>query len=146
MNLGTSRREWIATAAGAAAGCGRGRKPAHYGYRGFAFVANSAGKAVAAVDLNAFAVVRRIALESNPVQMVNDPIRPLVYAVMPAAGELAAISAAKLELVGRVRVGVPPGYAKASSDGRFLWALSPKGRQLARIPAGEFRAPDLRIP
>jgi DNA-binding beta-propeller fold protein YncE len=141
-----SRRRWLLGASVAPLGaCRRERKPASYGYRGFAFVANAEGKAVAAVDLNAFAVVRHIALDANPVQMVDDPARPLVYAVMPASGEIAAIGVDKLEVVRQVRVGVQPGFAKMSGDGRYLWVLCRAARQLVRIPAAEFRQPDLRI-
>ncbi len=143
-----SRRQWLAAggAAGLAlGGCGRTRKPSTYGYRGFAFVANSEGKAVAAVDLNALAVVRHIALDANPTQMVDDPARPMVYAVTPSSGEIAAIAVDKLEVERKVRVGARPGFAKVSPDGRFLWVLCPAARQLVRIPLAEFRQPDLRI-
>jgi YVTN family beta-propeller protein len=144
-----SRREWLAAAASVpAAGCRRQRRsPSTYGYRGFAFVANSEGKAVAAVDLNAFAVVRHIALEADPIQMVNDPVRPFVFAVTPASGEIVEISAAKLEVSRRVRLGggTQPSYAKISADGRFLWVLCRAARQLIRVPVDRFQ-PDLRIP
>lgn len=144
-----SRRQWL-VAGGAASlalgGCRRTRKSSTYGYRGFAFVANSEGKAVAAVDLNALAVVRHIALEANPVQIVDDPVRPLVYAVTPALGEIVAIAVDKLEVVRKLRVGAQPGFAKVSADGRLLWVLCPLARQLVRIPLAEFRQPDLRIP
>ena len=145
--LPISRRRWFAIGAATLPfGCRRARKSASYGYRGFAFVANSEGKAVAAVDLNAFAVVRHIALDANPIQMVDDPVRPLVYAVTPASGEIAAIAVDKLEVVRKVRVGgAKPGFAKISSDGRSLWVLCPHARQLARIPVAEFRQPDLFI-
>ena len=143
-----SRRHWLAAGGAASlafAGCGRTRKSSSYGYRGFAFVANSEGKAVAAVDLNALAVVRHIALDANPIQMVDDPARPLVYAVTPSSGEIVAIAVDKLEVVRKVRVGARPGFAKVSPDGRFLWVLCPAARQLVRIPLAEFRQPDLRI-
>jgi DNA-binding beta-propeller fold protein YncE len=142
-----SRRRWLLGASVVPlGGCGHERKSTSYGYRGFAFVANSEGKAVAAVDLNAFAVARHIALDANPIQMVDDPARPLVYAVMPASGEIAAIGVDKLEVVRKVRVGAQPGFAKMSgSDGRYLWVLCRAARQLVRIPAAEFRQPDLRI-
>lgn len=136
----------MAGAAGLLPGCRRERRSSSYGYHGFAFVANSEGKAVAAVDLNAFAVVRHISLDANPAQMVNDPARPLVYAVTPSSGEIAAISVDKLEVVRKVRVGAQPDFAKITPDGRFLWALCRHNRQLVRIPAADFRQPDLRIP
>jgi DNA-binding beta-propeller fold protein YncE len=140
-----SRRNWTLGAAGLLLGCRRERKPSSYGYAGFAFVANSEGKAVAAVDLNAFAVVRHIPLDANPIQIVNDPSRPYVYAVTPSSGEIAAISVDKLEVARKVRLGAQPAFAKITPDGRYLWALCPKARQLVRIPAADLRQPDLRI-
>src|SRR5262245_29981009 len=137
-----SRRRWLAGAAAhlTAAACRRERKPSSsYGYRGFAFVANSEGKAVAAVDLNAFAVVRHIALDADPIQMVDDPVRPVVYAVTPASGEVVAIGVDKLEVVRKLRLGAQPGFAKISGDGRFLWVLCPQARQLLRVPAADLR-------
>ena len=141
-----SRRGWLlGAAATGVAGCRRERKPtASYGYRGFAFVANSDGKAVAAVDLNAFAVVRHISLDADPIQMVDDPVRPFVFAVTPASGEIAEISVDRLAVTRKVRIGAQPTFAKISSDGRFLWALCRQARQLVRIPVDHLR-PDLRI-
>ena len=40
------------------------------GYRGYAFVANEDGQAVAAVDLKVLAVARHIALDASPSQVV----------------------------------------------------------------------------
>src|SRR5262245_21362567 len=143
-----SRRRWLgaAGASGLAAGCRRERRLGSYGYRGFAFVANSEGKAVAAVDLNAWAVVRHIALDANPIQMVDDPARPVVYAVTPSSGEIVAIGVDKLEVLRKLRLGgVQPGFAKVSSDGRFLWVLCPQAKQLMRVPAADVRQPDLRV-
>lgn len=144
-----SRRQWLAltSVAGAAAGCRREKKPgSNYGYRGFAFVANSEGQAVAAVDLTAFAVTRHIPLDANPVQMVDDPVRPRVYAVTPGNGEIVEISVEKLSVLRRARLGAEPSYAKISADGKYLWALCRETKQLVRVPVtGSFR-PDLRIP
>lgn len=150
-DLTLSRRRWLAVtgATAATSACRRERKPgSNYGYRGFAFVANSEGKAVAAVDLTAFAVTRHIPLEADPVQMVDDPARPFVYAVTPGNGEIVEISVEKLAASRRVRLGAEPSHAKISSDGKYLWTLCRDTRQLVRVPvapAGSFK-PDLRIP
>lgn len=143
-----SRRQWLAAAVSAvpalSSSCRRERKPSNVGYRGFAFVANSEGKAVAAVDLSAFAVTRHIALDANPVQMVDDPMRPAVFAVTPSNGEIVEISVDKLAVLRRVRLGAEPSHAKISADGKYLWALCRQARQMVRVPVAQFR-PDLRI-
>src|SRR5208283_5398335 len=54
------------------------------GFRGYAFVANEEGQAVAAVDLQALAVARHIPLDSSPVDVLALRTRPFVYALTPA--------------------------------------------------------------
>lgn len=86
------RRQLLITIA--AAGCARKARP---GFAGFAFVANEEGKAVAAVDMTAFAVVRHIALGAAPGQLISYPSRQTVYALTPATGTIHEISVRKLE-------------------------------------------------
>jgi YVTN family beta-propeller protein len=78
----------------AAAGCSRKERP---GFAGFAFVANHEGKAIAAVDLTAFAVVRHIALGEAPGQLISLGARRAVYALTPENGTVHEVSAPKLE-------------------------------------------------
>ena len=51
------------------AACGRRRQSA--GFRGYAFVANEEGNAIAAVDLEALAVARHIPLNGAPTSVVS---------------------------------------------------------------------------
>jgi len=75
-----SRRALLTGGAAAVASCGRRKST---GFGGYAFVANEAGQAVAAVDLTAFAVVRHIRLDGSPTEVLTHPSLPYVYALTP---------------------------------------------------------------
>jgi len=85
------------------------------GFPGYAFVANSGGRAVAAVDLNAFAVKKHIALDGSPTQIVSPAQRPVIFVLTPDTGTVHEISTANLTVTRKVTVG-------AQSDG-FQLAL-----------------------
>lgn len=122
------RRKFIGTLAAAAA-C---QKKKGTGYRGFAFVANSAGQAVAVVDLSAFAVVRHIRLQGNPRAIVAHPTRPLVYALTPENGLLHQIAAATLTAE------TTRSFTQTATDIReswdhSAWILAAAERKLVRV-------------
>src|SRR5580698_8243446 len=75
------------------------------GYRGYAFVANEDGQAVAAVDLEAMAVARHIALDGSPSQVVAAQTRPAVYALTPATGSIHEIQSDRLSFKQKLAVG-----------------------------------------
>src|SRR5882724_6191027 len=77
----------------AAAACGT---RSAVGYRGYAFVANEDGQAVAAVDLQALAVARHIPLDAAPSEVVAARKRPVVYALTPGSGSIHEIQADRL--------------------------------------------------
>jgi YVTN family beta-propeller protein len=107
-------------------GCGRADRPA--GFPGLAFIANSDGKAVAAVDLTAFAVVRHIRLDGNPVAVEMDPSRPYVYALVPDTGEVARIGTQTLAVEGRVRLHGRGVWMRLAPDGGALWVACEDGK------------------
>src|ERR1700675_1410552 len=76
------------------AACGRRRQSA--GFRGYAFVANEEGNAIAAVDLEALAVARHIPLNGAPTSVVSTARRPLVYALSPPNGTVHEIEVDRL--------------------------------------------------
>ena len=78
------------------AACGRRRQSA--GFRGYAFVANEEGHAIAAVDLEALAVARHIPLNGAPTSVVSAARRPFVYALSPSNGTVHEIEVDRLEL------------------------------------------------
>lgn len=126
-----SRRHFIAAALGAgAAACGR---KLGKGFPGYAFVANSDGHAVAAVDLEAFAVIRHIRLDADPTQVAASPSQPRIYALAPKAATLFEIGADTLEVRRRLRLPGSPASLRVAPDGSAIWVLCPEQRQVLRI-------------
>lgn len=126
-----NRRSFLASAAAAASGgCGRTPRP---GFSGFAFVANEEGKAIAAVDLTALAVVRHVRLDHSPTKLLSDPARKMVYALTPENGMLHEISAAKLQRERWVALGGHPLDIRLSPKGGSMWALLDEPRQLVEV-------------
>lgn len=116
------RRDFLAAACALGAGC-RVRKQA---FGGYAFVANHGGKAVAVVDLSAFAVIRHIALDDAPTELAAPPARPFVYVLMPEAGLVAEIG------VGDLRV-----RRRVSLDGRACGMRLDRGGGALHVLMGE---------
>src|SRR5581483_1469343 len=88
-----TRRNFLAGAALAATGC-RQRKA----FSGYAFVANSEGGAVAAVDLGAFAVARHIRMDGQPTAVAADQDTHRVFVLTPDNGSVHEIRADRLAL------------------------------------------------
>lgn len=132
-----TRRSLLLAPAAVLAACGR-RKGA--GFNGYAFVANEEGKAVAAVDLLAFAVARHIRLDAGPTAIVADRIRPAVYALTPDTGSVHEIGTGTLAVRRSVGVARSAIAMQMSADGHFLWLLASQPRQLVQISLETFRA------
>lgn len=114
------------------------------GFRGYAFVANSAGGAVAVVDLTALAVIRHIALDSNPAQVVAHPARAGVLALTPASATIYEIDADKLTVVRKLVLPAPATRIEFSPKGDAIWAMCPDAKALLRISPGKLSV-DARI-
>lgn len=91
------------------------------GYRGFAWVATRGSKSVAAVDLLAFAVRHRIALESGPSKLVRSG--EALYALLPDSSAIVEIDTKNRGVKRTVRLPGPPLAARIQPDGKRLWAL-----------------------
>src|SRR5260370_32348024 len=74
------RRTILFGSLGALAACTR---PKAKGFSGYAFIANQEGGAVAAVDLEVFAVARHIHVDGAPTAILAPPKRPNLYALTP---------------------------------------------------------------
>ncbi len=122
------RRALLLGPAALALSCAR---PKGTGYDGYAYVANEAGQAVAAVDLNTFTVARHIAVDGYPTSVVS--AAAAVYALSPVNGALYEISPARLALGRRVAVGAVAVSMQPAPDGSALWVLARQPRALLRV-------------
>jgi YVTN family beta-propeller protein len=133
-----SRRSFVSgVAAGALAVCGCRRKAS--GFSGFAFVANAEGSAVAAVDLESFAVDRHIRLDANPTQVIANASSGRVYALTPASGCIHEIRTDTLAFSRKVQVAESAVTMRQSSDGQLLFALCREPREVAVVDARSMR-------
>lgn len=132
--MGISRRAILAIPLAAA--CGR-RGPA--GYQGYAFVANQDGQAVAAVDLEAMAVVRHIPLDGSPAEVLAAAKRPSVYALAPDTGSVYEIQVDRLTLARKVTVATRAVAMRLDSGERNLWVLASDPRAILRVAVDSFR-------
>jgi YVTN family beta-propeller protein len=107
------------------------------GFSGYAFVANEEGKAVAAVDLQAFAVAKHISLDDAPIQVIASPGLASVYAVTPMSGTVHEIQADRLSFRRKLQVaGAAPDQsltASLSPDDSLLYLLSRTPRAFTAV-------------
>jgi hypothetical protein len=113
-------------------------------YRGYAFIANEEGKAVAAVDLEALAVARHIPLDSAPVQVIALQKRPSVYALTPESGSIQEIQADHLSFARKLALG-SRAIAMSLSSEREMYVLTSEPKALVRIALDRF-AVDWKLP
>jgi YVTN family beta-propeller protein len=109
------------------------------GYRGYAFIANEDGQAVAAVDLEAMAVARHIALDASPSQVVAAQTRPAVYALTPATGSIHEIQSDRLSF--KRKIAMASSAVSMGLDAResALYVLAREPRALMRVSLDSFR-------
>jgi len=119
-----------------AAACGRRGSP---GYRGYAFVANQDGQAIAAVDLQAMAVVRHIPLDAAPSQVVAARTRPSIYALTPDSGSIHEIQFDRLTFKRKLTVASSGLSMRLDAAERELWVLARDPRALIRVSLDSFR-------
>src|ERR1700691_3495084 len=74
------------------------------GFPGYAFVANQDGGAIAAVDLQVFAVTRHIRIEGSPTAVLAHPTLGRVYALTPDTGSVHEILTGNLTFSRKLRV------------------------------------------
>jgi hypothetical protein len=115
------------------------------GFRGYAFIANEEGQAVAAVDLEALAVARHIPLDSAPVDVLALHIRPFVYALTPENGSIQEIQADRLSFSRKLAVGSQAISMHLSPDQRAMYVLAKEPKALVRVALDRF-AVDWKLP
>jgi YVTN family beta-propeller protein len=136
-----SRRSLLALPAAAA--CSRRDS----GFQGYAFIANQEGGAVAVVDLEALAVVRHIAIDGAPAQVLAAADRPAVYVLVPEAGAIHEIQVDQLRVSRKVSIGAAGVSLHSSPQGNALLALVRDPRALVSVDLNQFRVNwRLRLP
>lgn len=131
-----SRRIAILSGLTAAAGCRRKRGD---GFAGYAFVANEEGRAIAVVDLTAFAVVRHIRLPGAPTDLIAHENGRTVYAITADHGGLHEIDTGHMTIRRSMALDGPAVSMRAEPGGKAFWILSRSARLLRVDPV------DMRI-
>src|ERR1700722_6087195 len=121
----------LAGGLGALAACGRHSKVR--GFPGYAFVANQEGGAIAAVDLQVFAVARHIRIEGSPTAVLAHPKLGRVYALTPETGSVHEILTANLTFSRRLKVAGEALQMRLGPQGHTLYVLCRRPRQLVRV-------------
>jgi YVTN family beta-propeller protein len=129
----TRRSLLLGSAAGLAACTRRKAK----GFSGYAFIANQEGGAVAAVDLEVFAVARHIHVNGAPTAVAAQPHRDSVYALTPENGSVHEIRTGNLTLAGSIKVAHSAMTMRLA--GASLYVLCNQPRQLVALALDPMR-------
>jgi hypothetical protein len=125
----------------ALAACGRRSVDA---FRGYAFIANQEGKAVAALDLEVMAVARHIALDGAPTQMLAPARKAAVYALTPDTGTIHEIQIYRLSVARKATVASAAVSMALAPDERSLYMLAREPRGLTSLALDSLR-PEWRL-
>jgi len=131
-----SRRSLLVSGIGALAACTR---PKATGFSGYAFIANQEGGAVAAVDLEVFAVARHIRLDGAPTAVAARQQRGLVYALTPANGTVHEIRADNLTFSRKLQVAGSAITMRLARSGGELYVLCDNPARLVAIALDTWR-------
>ncbi|MBC8167965.1 MAG: hypothetical protein H7Y20_19110 [Bryobacteraceae bacterium] len=134
-----SRRSLLIAGTAPLAACRRKRGE---GFNGYAFVANEEGRAVAAVDLTAFAVARHIRLDDAPSQVLAHTTTGFVYCLTPARGVIYEIDSGTLAIRRKLALRAPATRMILEPGGRVIWVLSASSRRLLRVDLEPLRVSD----
>jgi YVTN family beta-propeller protein len=124
-----SRRAFLTLPAIAATACSRS-EPA---FNGYAFIANQAGGAIAAVDLGVMAVAKHISIEGSPSQVLSAATRPAVYALTPETGTVHEIRTDTLKFVRKITAAPKVDAMHLAPDETALYLLTRDSRTLTAI-------------
>ena len=131
-----TRRTALLGGLGAMVGCTRRKAK---GFSGYAFIANEEGGAVAAVDLEVFAVARHILVDGAPTAVVAQPQNARVYVLTPANGSVHEIRADNLTFSRKLRVADSAAGMRLSPDGRTLFILCREPQRLVALGLNPMR-------
>lgn len=132
------------TSAAAFTACSR---PKAKGFAGYAFIANQEGGAVAAVDLEVFAVAKHIRVDGAPTGVVARRQHARVYALTPANGTVHEIRASNLSFARKLQIGASAISMRLSPDQNTLYVLCRDPRRLVAVALDSMRVDwELRLP
>lgn len=114
-------------------------------FRGYAFIANQEGAAVAAVDLGVLAVARHIPLEGAPTEVTAAPQHPSVYALTPENGSIHEIQIDTLRLGRKLTVASQAITMALAPDERMLYVLAREPRSLIAVALDSLK-PSWKLP
>jgi YVTN family beta-propeller protein len=134
-----TRRTFVASGFGAGlagglaslASCGRHDRAT--GFSGYAFIANQEGGAIAAVDLEVFAVARHIRVDGSPTAVLANSRTARVYALTPDNGSVHEIRTDNLTFARKLQVAGTALEMRLSPAGDALYVLCRKPKQLVRL-------------
>jgi hypothetical protein len=110
-----------------------GRRRGGPGFRGYAFVANQEGQAIAVVDLAALAVARNIPLAGSPVSVLAGAQRPFVYALTAGNGTIHEIAVDRLQFSRKLAVASSAVSMQMAPGDRTLYVLAREPKALIRV-------------
>jgi YVTN family beta-propeller protein len=125
-----TRRSIVFAGLGALTACTR---PKAKGFSGYAFIANSEGGAVAAVDLEVFAVARHIRVDGAPTAVVAREKRARVYALTPENGCVHEIRTGNLTFASKLQVARSAITMRLSPSHRNVYVLCRDPRKLVAL-------------
>ncbi len=105
--------------------------------RGYAFIANQEGGAVAVVDLDVMAVAKHVAIEGAPSQVVSAPSRPAVYVLTPATGVVHEIRTYTLKVARKLATGSPADTIHISYNEKTIYILAHEAKPLYALSLGD---------
>jgi len=115
------------------------------GFRGYAFIANQEGEAVAAVDLGVLAVARHIPLQAAPSHVIAATQRSLVYVLTPETGSVHEIQIDNLRLSRKLTVASQAITMELSTDEKSLYVLAREPRALISVALDTLKI-DWKVP
>src|SRR5580700_7502984 len=116
---------------GALTGCGSRDRAT--GFSGYAFIANQEGGAIAAVDLEVFAVARHIRVNGSPTAVLANSRTARVYALTPDNGSVHEIRTDNLTFSRKLQVAGTALEMRLSPAGDALYVLCRRPKQLVRL-------------
>ena len=99
-------------------------RPGAGGFRGYAFVANEEGQAIAALDLEAMALIKHVPLDSNPSQVLSVTGRNFVYPFSAKNGTLYELDPGRLTIARKVTVAPSATQAETAPSGKYVFVLA----------------------